>query len=375
MKVLVLSCNMGQGHNTAAKAIKEEWERRGVTCDMKDALSFGGATFSKGACYAYTKIVIVAPKLYALGYRATAAMSNPRVKSAAYLINKLYRRKLWKFIIQGKYDTVITTHVFPAQTLTSIRKHYPLDAACYMINTDYTWIPFLEELNIDAIFTPHEQLMPSFFARGIKSPLVAAGIPVSARFSVRRPKEEARAELGLPQEVPIYLVMSGSMGFGQLGSFIPKLLDRAPKGAHVVVMGGNNEPLKAELRKTFDPAQVTVLDFTDKVSDYMDACDVLFTKPGGLTSTEAAVKTIALVHTAPIPGVEEPNVAFFGKNGMSVSGKDEDELLENAMLLLESEEARAAMRKCQETVIHRNSAAEICDYVEKDYLRAHGRTM
>ena len=42
MKVLVLSCNMGQGHNTAAKAIKEEWERRGVTCDMKDALSFGG---------------------------------------------------------------------------------------------------------------------------------------------------------------------------------------------------------------------------------------------------------------------------------------------------------------------------------------------
>lgn len=36
----------------------------------------------------------------------------------------------------------------------------------------------------------------------------------------------------------------------------------------------------------------------------MAAADVLFTKPGGLTTTEAAVKGIPIVHTRPIPGCE-----------------------------------------------------------------------
>ena len=32
--------------------------------------------------------------------------------------------------------------------------------------------------------------------------------------------------------------------------------------------------------------------------------DRIYTKPGGLTSTEALVKNIPIVHTAPIPGCE-----------------------------------------------------------------------
>lgn len=76
-------------------------------------------------------------------------------------------------------------------------------------------------------------------------------------------------------------------------------------------MGGNNERLKRELRAGFShDARVQVLDFTDQVSLYMDACDVLFTKPGGLTSTEAAAKRVAMIHTAPIPGCETIKADF-----------------------------------------------------------------
>lgn len=373
MKVLVLSCNTGQGHNTAGKAIKEEFERRGIVCDIVDALAFGGATFTKGTSYAYNQIVVKTPKLFGFGYRVCGAISTDRIKSPAYLVNKLYRRHTWRHIVRGGYDTIVMPHVFPAQTLTSIRRHYPLDAGCYHVSTDYTDIPFLEDLNVDAIFVPHEQLLPEFEARDIRSPLVATGIPVSARFLQHKPQEQVREELGLPQEVPIYLLMSGSMGFGKLNDLIRELLRRGSPLAQIVVMGGNNESLKAELRRDFAGQRVTVLDFTDKVSDYMDAADVLFTKPGGLTTTEAAVKTIALVHTAPIPGVESANVEFFCKNKLSVSGDNLEELLHNAMPLLESEKARAEMRARQAAFIHRNSAAEICDYIEADYIRIHGR--
>ena len=38
MKVLILSCNTGQGHNTAGKAILETFTARGVDCTMMDTL-------------------------------------------------------------------------------------------------------------------------------------------------------------------------------------------------------------------------------------------------------------------------------------------------------------------------------------------------
>ena len=373
MKVLVLSCNTGQGHNTAGKAVQEEFLRRGIECDIVDALAFGGATFTKGTSYAYNQIVVKTPKLFGYGYRFCGAISTDRVKSPAYLVNKLYRRHTWRYIVRGGYDTLVMPHVFPAQTITSIRRHYPLDAGCYHVSTDYTDIPFLEDLDVDAIFVPHEQLLPDFKARDIRSPLVATGIPVSARFLERKPQAQARNELGLPADVPVYLLMSGSMGFGNLTDLIRALLQRGPKSAHLVVMGGNNEALKADLRREFAGQRVTVLDFTDKVSDYMDAADVLFTKPGGLTTTEAAVKTIALVHTAPIPGVESANAAFFSKNKLSVTGENLEELLHNAMPLLESERAREEMRARQAALIHRNTAAEICDYIVADYQKRHSR--
>ena len=373
MKVLILSCNTGQGHNTASKALKEEWERRGVTCDICDALAFGGVTFSRGTCRAYTEIVIHTPALFGLGYRAAGALSSAaRMKSPVYLINKLYSRRMYKYIVNGGYDTLIIPHIFPAQSITSIRKHFPLDAGCYMVSTDYTCVPFSKELNLDAIFVPHEQLLPEFEAHGVTSPLVATGIPVSARFASHIPQEQAREELNLPQQVPIYLIMSGSMGFGHLDGLIRMLLIRAPQTAQLVVMGGNNEALKTQLRREFAGDRVTVLDFTDRVSDYMDAADVLFTKPGGLTTTEAAVKTIALVHTAPIPGVETANVEFFRKNGLAVTGDTLEELMHNAMPLLESEQTRAEMRARQSAVIHRRTDLEICDYIEMDYVRVHG---
>lgn len=46
----------------------------------------------------------------------------------------------------------------------------------------------------------------------------------------------------------------------------------------------------------------------------MAAADVLFTKPGGLTTTEAAVKGIPIVHTRPIPGCET-KIWLFIQNG------------------------------------------------------------
>ena len=47
MKVLILTCNTGGGHNAAAAALRRELESRGHTCAVADALSFGPKHFSE----------------------------------------------------------------------------------------------------------------------------------------------------------------------------------------------------------------------------------------------------------------------------------------------------------------------------------------
>lgn len=112
-------------------------------------------------------------------------------------------------------------------------------------------------------------------------------------------------------DVPMFLVMSGSMGFGKLAVFAAELALRCRNGEHIVIICGNNAKIERILRKEFHfNKRVHIIGYTNHVSLFMDACDVIYTKPGGLTSTESLVKNIPIVHTAPIPGCETSNLHF-----------------------------------------------------------------
>ena len=140
---------------------------------------------------------------------------------------------------------------------------------------------------------------------------------------------------------------------------------------HLVILGGNNEQAKAELRKRFaGQEQIEIKDFTREVPLYMDACDVLFTKPGGLTSTEAAVKNIPLIHTAPIPGCETENADFFSKLGISIAKTDVREAAQAAAKLCTKEEERAAMQERQRREINPHAAQCIFERVMQEAAEA-----
>ena len=118
--------------------------------------------------------------------------------------------------------------------------------------------------------------------------------------------------------------------------------------------------LKRTLRTEFaTDTQISVLDYTNEVSLYLDAADLLFTKPGGLSSTEAAVKGIPMVHTAPIPGWESDNAAFFEALGLSRTGDTPLLQADQAALLLASPAAMERMRERQRREINPHAAEDI----------------
>lgn len=367
MKVLILSTGTGEGHNSAGKAVLEQFRKRGVTCEMADVLAFASKKAASYGKRIYVWSTVKATRVFKGAYRAGRVITSARRKSPVYYANALYAEKLYHYIVDYGYDTVVMPHLFPAEALTyMLRKHECRpDIHTYFVGTDYTCIPFTEETEVDYYFIAHEDLVEEYVKKGIsREKLIPTGIPVSDRFRSIPSREKAREALGVAEEGHCILIMTGSMGYGKIEGLVQALVYRMDETDHVYIFGGSNEKLKARLREAYqEDERVQVLDYTERTAEYLAASDLLFTKPGGLTSTEAAVAGIPLAHTRPIPGCEDCNQAFYNRHGISISADSEKQLVAMALELLACPEECRQMIERQHRVINGNAAEDICEFI------------
>ena len=367
MKILILSCNTGEGHNSSARALKKAMDSQGIECEVQDTLALISTDVSKNVSdvYVYSTKSSLFEKAYRIG--ETVSSWENSVKSPVYMANKLYAKKLYDKLTEGGYDAVICVHLFPAEALTALRRKARLDIPSVFVMTDYTCIPFIKETELDYYIVPHSHLIEECVKKGIpREKLRPYGIPVKSIFhNPKADRTEVRNQCILefgymdPQK-KWFLMMSGSMGFGHLQDTVKEILKQFGDKVEVIMVCGNNTELRTKLMKNFGGhSNVMALGFTDKVAMLMDACDVLFTKPGGLSSTEAAAKHIPIVHTSPIPGCETCNALFFHYHGMSYATTDIPEQVRAAGRLCFDESCRDAMISAQAANINTQTCRDI----------------
>jgi processive 1,2-diacylglycerol beta-glucosyltransferase len=87
-----------------------------------------------------------------------------------------------------------------------------------------------------------------------------------------------------------------------------------------VVVAGRNSELEQACRRLAEQmaVPVTVLGFVNNIHDWMDAADLVVTKPGGLSTTEYLAKGKPMALVAPIPGQEQRNCDFLLEEGAAV---------------------------------------------------------
>ena len=367
MKVLILSCNTGGGHNAAASALKESLNFYHHEAEVLDLMSLGRKHTSALVGGAYVKLVSVFPAGFGALYQLGELVRKFPWKSPVYYANARLGNALADYIVQNHFDAVVTTHLYPAETLTWMKQKGRLTIPCVAVATDYACIPFWEETNCDYYVVPHKDLIPEFASCGIpEEKLLPLGIPVRPAFARPASKEDVRRHLGLPENAPLFLVMSGSMGFGKVHLLAHELVSRLENGEQAVIICGNNKKRMRSLRLQFHKnPNVHIIGFTRHVAHLLAAADVLFTKPGGLSSTEAAVRRVPLVHTDPIPGCETKNRAFFVSRGMSVTGAHQKELAEAGISLARDDVRQIAMRDAQRKNSHPQAGTSITHLLEK----------
>lgn len=364
MKVLLLSCNTGGGHNSAAKAIAEELLAHGDEAYVLDYLCLAGKGVSKLVGDGYVQIVKKTPLLFGLIYKLGMVISRLTRKSPVYYINGCMAKYLNSYLKEHPTDVLIMPHLYPAETVTYMKRKGMDLPVTIAVMTDYTCIPFWEETDCDHYILPHEALRKSCIKKGIPNEKIQTfGIPVAKNCRLKISKEEARKKLGLKLNQKYFLAAGGSMGAGDFIELIQRLVSRTDT-EQILAVCGNNRKAERKLKKKFkDEPRVIVLGFTNQMPLYLSACDVVFTKPGGLTSTESAVIGVPMIHTTPIPGCETVNRRFFMRAGMSWSALTLKGQVSKGIRLMNDVEAQKKMIERQAKQIHGDAAEQLYEFI------------
>lgn len=343
MRVLILTCNTGGGHNAVAAALAESFRRLGVSSDTADGLSFISQKASRFVSKWHTRFYRRYPKLYKAGYMSAEndAESNDR-DNPVYRYMARGARRLGRAIQDGGYDAVVCVHVIPAMMMTELRRQHETGPVFCFVATDYTCSPTVGGCTPDVCVIPHEELAEEFVSCGIaRETLLAAGIPVRAVFRERGDRAAARSELALPPEGRHIVLMSGSIGCGPMADIAAELEKRMERGDFASVLcGSNRQMLYALRRRGF--RRVEAVGFTNRVHRYMDSADVLVSKPGGISITEAGTRGTPLLLADMVGGCETRNQEFFHAHGWAETCQPED-MADAALALLDRPERRQAL--------------------------------
>ena len=184
MKILLLSCSTGEGHNHCALAVKEALDAAGHETSFLDMLHMFGDPGPLSFDKLLNRISSRTPEVFGMMYHAGEMYSSTGVTSPVYLANLRHARQLSAFVTENGYDAVVCSHLFPMETLTFLRRHESFPVRCYGILSDYTCIPFLPETELDGYFLPHDEVRRACVDAGLPAGrLFTTGMPVARKFS------------------------------------------------------------------------------------------------------------------------------------------------------------------------------------------------
>lgn len=361
-KVLILSCGTGGGHNSAAKAIQEALLNQGVQADFMEYLDIIDPKIKNKVNSLYLKSTIGEGQVFKQVYHLGELYEKTKLKSPVYGLNLFSKKKLYHYIMENKYDYVVTTHLFAAEALTALKKEH--DIYFMAVATDYVCIPFWNETNPDYFVIPHKDLENNFIDAGIaKEKLLPMGIPVAEKFCAKYDMLECKRELGLNADKKYVLLLNGSMGFGNINGMLKELVSKI-KDVNFIVACGNNKKILNNLTENYgENSRVISLAYTNELNRYIASSEVILTKPGGLTTTEIATMRKPFIHTMPIPGCENYNAAFFEDRKMSIKCENIEEVVTATKELLVNEKLQEEMTDNQKKYINIDASKQIANKV------------
>lgn len=316
-KVLLVTASYGEGHNQAAHAVAEALVQRGATAHIVDYTDWLHPAVRSITKFSLMQGVQKVPALYGAFYRSMSRV-NPH-SSFQRQMHQLGMPQLKRFLKTMQPDVMVSTFPSPSGVLSELREAGYTDLPNAVVLTDYTFNGQWITKHTDRYFVPTESVRRAFIEQGVEADrLLVSGIPIRARFGedlvrdLLDRRDALRREQGFTEEQPLVLMMGGGAGLlGDPGSW-ERVIHRSK--AQFAIVCGNNARLQKRFAHLASP-RVRVLGYASNVEEWMAMADLIVTKAGGITVTEALAMELPMLIYRPIPGQEVANADFAVASG------------------------------------------------------------
>jgi len=338
-KVLFLFSDTGGGHRSAAEAIIESLEQL-----FPDQIETEMVDIFRAAPQPLPLAIPTYPAMAKMTavWETTYKMSNGR-RRARFIHNAFWpyvRRAAQKLVVEHPADLIVSVHPVPNMVvLRALTQKTPyVTVVTDLVSTHAMWY----DRRTDLIVVPTQEAWQRGIKLGLKpQQMEVVGLPVAARFCREwGSRQELREQLGWPQNLPVVLMVSGGEGMGPLGRTAVSI-DKANLPVALAIITGKNAKLRAKLEARNWATPTKIYGFVHEMPQFMRAADVLVTKAGPGTISEAFIAGLPIILYSRVPGQEEGNVTYVVDKGAGVWAPEPKQVIATLRTWLKYPDIRA----------------------------------
>lgn len=362
MKILVVHASAGAGHMKAAEAVCHFLQRHSThQVSLVDALDHTSRRYKR--CYreTYAFLITWIPAIWG-GLFAFLNISwlQPVFRCLRRWINRINAAAFHVFLEQQSFDVIISTHFMPTEVAARLKRQGRIASRLITVVTDFDVHRIWLAEGVDVYAVASDWTRERMRSLGVSGDtVVATGIPVHERFVGPKDRKQIREALGLRPEAFTVLMATGSFGIGPMEA----ILDAFDE-VQVMVVCGHNAALKRRLEQRRRPV-VRVMGLVDNMPDLMAAADVMVTKPGGLSISEALVSHLPLIFFNAIPGQETRNVVVLRRHGIGIAARSPRRITALARQWADDPALYAKARQQTEVLARPMAARDVARLVER----------
>ncbi|WP_276358328.1 MGDG synthase family glycosyltransferase [Cohnella caldifontis] len=347
-KILILSGALGDGHLQAARAIREAAldGNPGTEVEVVDYMAWTHPKLHAVGKFCYEQWMKKLPSLY--GYLFQKTRGDSPFSSFVKRAKSSSLERIQQLLKEKRPSVVVSTFPLAAAAMSALKARGLTGLPAVTVITDHTDHSFWIHPFTDRYIVGSESVRRTLLRRGVPAGRISAtGIPI--RLACQRSYDRAllRDLHGLDLARPAVLVMGG--GLGMIDKDFVGLLKSGgfASGAQFILVCGRNEKLRQQLEGELGDAsgRVRVLGYVEHVHELMALSDLIVTKPGGLTTSEALSLELPMLLFKPLLGQEKDNAAYLARIGAAVEAGSVAELAGMLTGLLGDRERLAAMKR------------------------------
>ncbi len=252
-----------------------------------------------------------------------------KLRDVVYLSSYVRLRKIMDDFVP---DAVVCTQAFPCIIVDKYKAITGNRLPLVAVVTDFFVNLYWKLHGVDMFCLAAEESKSDFVRMGgVPHKMEVTGIPIRLRFA-RKGDGGKKPAAGSRRVV---LVMGGVRGLGPMLQVAQKLC-HLRDDVQVNVVTGRNKRLRKKfeaVRKTY-PDRLVALTYVDNIDELMSRSNLLISKAGGITTSEALAKRLPMVLVSPIPGQEMRNAKLLAEKGAAVLANSPEDAARKAADLL-----------------------------------------